>query len=339
MSCYYPLKAFYRFLDSGKKDIHFSNSSDIERGYGLDADGHIFPYSIDIPCGQCVGCRLEYSRQWAIRCMLEAQQYEHNYFITLTYNNDNLPRKENPFFSRESGEVFSFFESSSLVPEHLTKFMKDLRRYFDYHFNWQGIRFFACGEYGEKFMRPHFHIILFNCPIPDLVLLKTNFNGDCYWQSSILDKIWDKGFVCVGDCNFDTCAYVARYMMKKQKGLNSSYYDDLGIIPPFTRCSRDPGIAKSYYDAKRDSIYEYDSLNIVGKNGIAKKVKPPKYYDRLYDIDCPEALNRIKDKREASAKNALERKLEHTDLSYDNYLKVCENVFLSKMNKLVRPVE
>lgn len=167
---------------------------------------------------------------------------------------------------------FSFFDSAPLVPEHLTKFMKDLRRYFEYHFGFKGIRFFACGEYGEKYMRPHFHIILFNCPIPDLELLKTSFNGDCYWQSHILEKIWNKGFVCVGNCTFDTCSYVARYMMKKQKGLNSSYYDDLGLIPPFTRCSRSPGIAKSYYDKERDTIYKYDSLHIVDNKGVAKRL-------------------------------------------------------------------
>lgn len=335
MACFHPLKAFYKFGNDGKKQLTFYNPSTFPKPYDAYSD----EFKIDIPCGQCAGCRLEYSRQWAIRCMLEARQYEHNYFVTLTYDNEHLPRKQNPHFSRETGEVYSFFESSSLVPSDVKQFMKILRRRFEYHYNFTGIRFFGCGEYGEKFMRPHYHLILFNCPIPDLELLKTSFNGDVYWKSDLLSDIWKKGFVCVASCNFDTCAYVARYMMKKQKGLNSSFYDDNGLIAPFSVMSRDPGIAKSYYDKNKDKIYYYDSLNIVDKNGVAMKVKPPRYYDRLYDIESPDDLKRIKSKREESAKNALERKLEHTDLTADEFLQVQEDVFLSKMKKLVRPIE
>lgn len=338
MACFHPLKAFYRVnSETGKKVIVFAKTKDDKIGY--DGSGNVYGIPIDIPCGQCRGCRLEYSRQWAVRCVLEAMQYEHNYFVTLTYNDDNLPIQDNFQIDKLSGEVLGHFQSSSLVPDHLTKFMKDLRAYFKYHFDYDNIRFFACGEYGEKFMRPHFHIILFNCPIPDLDLLKTSFNGDVYWRSQILDKLWNKGFVCVGSCNFSTCSYVARYMMKKQKGKNSDFYFDLGLLPPFTRCSRMPGIAKSYYDANSDKIYDYDQLVIVGSDGTSKKVKPPKYFDRLYDIQCPEDLKRIKECRSESAKNSMDRKLEHTSLDKDTYLAVCESNLIAKTNKLIRPIE
>lgn len=338
IACYHPIKAFYKInKETGKKDICFAHYKGEKICY--DDKGNLYPFPIDIPCGQCVGCRLEYSRQWATRCVLEALQYEHNYFITLTYNPENLPQKENYVIDYDTGEAGEKFFSAPLVPEHLTKFIKDLRRYFEYHYNFTGIRFFACGEYGDKFLRPHFHLILFNCPIPDLDFLKTSFNGDVYWNSDILNKIWNKGFVCVASCNFNTCSYVARYMMKKQKGLNSDYYDKLGLIPPFTRCSRMPGIAKTYYDENKGEIYKYDSLVITDNKGIAKTVKPPKYYDKLFDIESPEDLKRIKDCRTSSAENSLKQRLSKTDLDKDTYLAVCEDKKLSQAYKLIRPVE
>lgn len=337
LACYHPIKAFYRLREDGKKDICFSNVKG--ETVGLDYKGNVFPYPIDIPCGQCMGCRLEYSRQWATRCVLESLKYEHNYFITLTYSPEHLPVNDCFSFSEETGEVFYEFESASLVPEHLTKFLKDLRRYFEYHFNFTGIRFFACGEYGSKLLRPHYHLILFNCPIPDLKLLKTSFNGDCYYESDIISKIWNKGFVCVGSCNFATCSYVARYMLKKQKGQNAVFYDNNCLVPPFTRCSRMPGIGREYYDENKDVIYTYDKIIIAGSDGKAKKVRPPSYFDKLYDIDSPEELKKIKDMRKLSAENSIKRKLEHTSLDRDTYLAVSEEVFNSKINKLIRPVE
>lgn len=352
MACYHPLKAFYRINDNGKKDIVFVKTKDDIVGY--DSSGNVYGTPIDIPCGQCVGCRLEYSRQWAVRCVLESMQYKDNYFVTLTYNDEFLPKQENMRIDKSTGEVVGSFISSSLVPDELTKFMKDLRRYFEHHLNFTGIRFFACGEYGPKHMRPHFHIILFNCPIPDLEFFKNSFNGDTYWTSELLERIWSvkvghdssgkpiyksKGYVCVASCNYNTCSYVARYMLKKQKGLNSDYYFNLGLYPPFTRCSRMPGIAKSYYDKNSEKIYMYDQLCFTGADGVAKKVRPPKYFDRLYDIESPDDLKRIKEKRSESAKNSLERRLENTDLNAEEFLKVQEGVFLSKMKKLVRPIE
>lgn len=353
MACYHPLKAFYKInRDTGKKDICFAHYPGETVCY--DDKGNLYPFKIDIPCGQCVGCRLEYSRQWAIRCVLESLQYEHNYFVTLTYNPENLPQKENYVVDYDTGEAGEKFYSAPLVPEHLTTFMKDLRRHFEYHYNHIGIRFFACGEYGSQSMRPHFHLILFNCPIPDLDFFKSSFNGDVYYTSKILEEIWSekvgkdengktiykpRGFVLVTNCNFETCSYVARYMLKKQKGLNADYYYKLGLIPPFTRCSRMPGIAKSYYDINRDKIYNYDSLVITNGKGIAKTVKPPKYYDRLYDLEDPEDLKRIKERRTESAENSLKNRLSKTDLDKDTYLALCEDKKLNQAVKLIRPLE
>ena len=334
MACYHPIKAHYRIDDfSGKKDICF----DEPVGGFCQKDGKLYPFKIELPCGQCIGCRLEYSRQWAVRCVLEAMQYEHNYFITLTYSPEEIPKKyDNVNIDFDTGEFVGYFTSNPLVPEHVTKFMKDLRRYFEYHYDWHNIRFYAVGEYGEQSMRPHYHLILFNCPIPDLELLGVS-NGQTFWKSDILqEQIWKKGIVSIGTCTFESCAYVARYMLKKQKGLNSDYYSNLGLSPPFSRCSRMPGIAREYYDKERDKIYSTDSLVITNGKGIAKKVKPPSYYDKLYDIDNPEDLKRIKECRTESAINSINNQLSRTSLDLDTYLAVKEDIKNDKVTRLVR---
>lgn len=337
MACTSPLKAFYKIGNDGKKQITFYNSLKFSKPYELYPDDN----KIDIPCGQCISCRLEYSRQWAIRCMLESSKYEYNYFITLTYNDESLfsECKKHNFKCDHNGEIVSEFDSFVLMKSHLQQFMKNLRRYFEYHFNFTGIRFFACGEYGPSFLRPHFHIILFNCPIPDLTFLKSNFQGDVYWTSEIIDKCWNsRGYHIIGNCNFSTCSYVARYMLKKQKG-KSTYYDDLGLVPPFTLMSRAPGIARDYYDENSKKIYFYDNLVITNSKGVAQRVKPPKYFDRLYDIDFPEHMQLIKDRRSDSAKFAKKAVEANISCSYDEYLSTKEGIILSSTSKLKRCLE
>ena len=108
------------------------------------------PY-IQVPCGQCLECRLQQTREWSDRCVLESKNSEYNYFVTLTYDDNHLPAH------------------ASLVPEHATQFINLLRKYFKRKLKFNGkIRYLLSGEYGGTSLRPHFHILLFNCPIPDL---------------------------------------------------------------------------------------------------------------------------------------------------------------------------
>lgn len=336
MPCYHPNVMTYSYKSGNKVYKFYGALANI----GDERLKSIGPY-ITIPCQQCVGCRLEYSRQWATRCVLEASQYEHNYFLTLTYNEESLKEycvRDNLNVDKETGEVLGVFESISLVPEHLTKFMKDLREYFRRYYNHVGIRFFACGEYGSKYSRPHFHIILFNCPIPDLEKL-FNFRGNTYFESDIINNIWSKGFVNIGSVSFESCAYVARYVMKKQKGLNKSIYTDNGLYPEFSRMSRKPGIARSYYDKEKNSIYECDEIIIKGKNGKAVKMKPLHYYNKIFNFENPEFYEKIKAHRKECALNSQRLVKKNTDLSYSDYLSVKENYKIDSLNRLVRSLE
>ena len=120
--------------------------------------------------------------------------------MTLTYDDEHLPK------------------TGSLVPEDLQKFLKKLRRFIEYHGSDKKIRFFACGEYGDNFCRPHYHAIIYNLDIPDLKRFSTSFSGDTYYTSNTINSIWKNGYVIIGQVTFESCAYVARYVTKKITG-------------------------------------------------------------------------------------------------------------------------
>ena len=105
---------------------------------------------LEVPCGNCIECRLNKSREWATRIACEQYTSCNSIFLTLTYDDENLPM----------GNHFL----PSLVPDHVSTFMKDLRAYCKYHYNTDNIRFYAAGEYGSVTARPHYHLCIFNLP-------------------------------------------------------------------------------------------------------------------------------------------------------------------------------
>lgn len=265
-----------------------------------------------IPCGQCIGCRLDYSREWANRGYLESLYHKHNYFVTLTYDDEHLKIP----IEMETSEGITYTEldelewKGTLVPKDFTKFMHDLRQQFEREYHHQGIRFIACGEYGTKLKRPHMHAILFNCPFPLNTFYKPriNWGKDTYYQNTILEKVWTKGISNICEANWNTIAYTARYITKKQKGKESEeYYAIQGQIPEFLRTSRNPGIGRQYYEDHKEEIYQKDEITIQTRDGI-KKCKPPAYFDRLYEKENPEHMEEIKKARRKANVNALRLK-------------------------------
>ena len=281
MVCYFPLQGYRAksVNESGKRSVVFSRKA-----------GFI-DLPVVLPCGRCVGCRLERSRQWAIRCVHEASLYSDNCFITLTYSDDHLPK------------------DGSLHVDHFQKFMKRLR------FRCQGftavgdqfpIRFFHCGEYGEKFGRPHFHAILFNYDFPDKVLW-TIRNGQNLYRSKILEELWPFGHSSVGSATFESAAYVARYIMKKQTGdLAFYHYSDIDFDtgevlntrkPEYTTMSRKPGIGKAWFDRWSSDVFPSDEIIFRGK-----RMSVPRYYGDQYELISPDNYVTIKFKRKKKAK-------------------------------------
>ena len=304
MPCFKPLHG-YRAREknsSGKYSIVFNHKF----GY-LDKP-------VILPCGQCIGCRLERSRQWAIRCMHESQLHEDNCFLTLTFDNDHLN------------------STGTLVKSDFQKFMKRLRK----HFAPKKIRFYHCGEYGEKTRRPHHHALIFGLDFSDKELHKVTFNGDKLYTSETLDRLWGQGIAVIGDVTFDSAAYVARYITKKITGeMADDHYVNVDIItgevhkliPEYNTMSRKPGIAKAWYEKFKKDVYPFDEVIIKGK-----KVRPPKFYDSQYEIESPSEYAKLKAKRKYAAEK-------HSDNNTRERLEVREKCQQEKFKKLVRSYE
>ena len=302
MACFHPLKGYWSktLNPSGKRSIVFA------------AREAYTDLKVDIPCGQCMGCRLERSRQWAIRCLHEASLYEDNAFVTLTYSDDKLPLH------------------NSLQKSDYQKFMKRLRKRFPD----RKIRFFHAGEYGEKLSRPHYHACLFNFDFPDKKLYKTS-NSNKLFTSKILESLWPHGISITGDVTFESAAYVARYITKKILGpMAENFYthtDEHGevhpIQPEYVTMSRRPGIGKPWLDKYKTDVFPHDFVVVRGK-----KMKVPKFYEKELEKSDPSTYKKIKWRRESKAeKNSWNNTHER--------LKVRETVLDLKFAQLVRGYE
>lgn len=323
--CYHMIKAWQprpEYKNELPKEIKFSRPRS-EYKY----------QEIKVACGQCIGCRLKYSRDWATRIALEAAKTPgRNWFLTLTYSDENLPIKES--INTETGELVY---GATLLPKDLQDFLKRLRRHWDYHYKENKIKFYGCGEYGELYERPHYHVCLMNMTIREETLEKWFINHEYnqIWKSEEIEKIWGKGIVGVGEVTWSSAAYVARYMIKKQKGPNAKwFYDSQAKEPEFVRMSRNPGLAREYAEKQLEEIYKNDEIILPGKK--AKKVKPPRYFDNLYDLKNPEKMAIIKERRREAAEENLKNKLSRTQLDEIDYMKVEENKQTEKAKQLRR---
>jgi len=258
MACFRPIPAWRSNTvnpETGKRGITFTFK---------DAYADM---QITLPCGQCIGCRLERSRQWAMRCVHEASLYERNCFITLTYDNEHLPG------------------DGSLNKKHFQDFMKRLRKAVG-----SGVRYFHCGEYGEQLGRPHYHACLFNYDFPDKKLWKKSEGGDLY-VSENLNELWGSGYCILGDVTFDSAAYVARYITKKITGDRAEAHYR-GKQPEYTTMSRRPGIGFEWFVKWASDCYPSDTVIMRGK-----EMRPPKFYDNKFELTNPEEFAYVKNER------------------------------------------
>ena len=263
-------------------------------------------------CGQCMDCRLAYSRDWAVRCSLEASMHEHNYFVTLTYDDNTLPRGE---YIDYNGDIYD----SQLVRRDIQLFIKNLREWERVHNGNTGIKVFYCGEYGGQTSRPHYHICLFGVSeIPDLKFFAKRGNYKFY-KSSLYEQFWSikqpgmpdilRGFVDISDVTFDSIAYTARYITKKQQGLMKKnfleFWESLDPASrwtlevrkqPFVGMSLKPAIASEYYEKHKLQIRSEDLVKYQKKYDIFKS-RPPRYFDKLFERDDPVGFSKLKAKR------------------------------------------
>lgn len=288
MTCYSPLLAY----KDNYGNITFNKPEVYRSGFNL-------------PCGQCIGCRLTYSRHWAVRCIHEAQMHQENCFITLTFSPEALNARKNP---------------QSLDKREFQLFMKRLRKKIK-----KPLRFFHVGEYGEQNKRPHYHSLLFGFDFPDKTLF-TKSGGVSLYTSETLQELWPYGFSTIGEVTFESAAYCARYCLKKIKGENSEEHykytnpetgEVINITPEYATMSRgnnypaaDPrhtrGIGYSWFQKYKTDVFPHDY--IVVRDNL--KITPPPYY---LDLLTEEERGVVKQKRIENSGPVIDKYDENMD--------------------------
>lgn len=329
MTCYHPIKAFIVEDNDGDKKYHFA-SNDTDR---IVYKGQAISKHILLPCGKCIGCQCDKSRDWANRIMLELMYHEKACFLTLTYNEDYIPHNE--YNDYAAGEVKL---SNTLRKEQLQKFFKRLRK----HIAPVKIRYFACGEYGKKSLRPHYHVIVFGYDFPDKYVFNVTKDGYVQYRSDLLELIWTDpvtheslGHSMICEVNWNTAAYVSRYCLKKSDRIHNIYYQTFNVEPEFLTMSRRPGIGRQYYDEHKDEVYINQEIFLSNNKG-GFKTRPPKYFDRLYESEHPEEMKEMKERRMEIAQRNLDQKMLQTNLSLHDYLEVEEAYFRERIRSLKR---
>ncbi len=197
MACYHPLTAYKlttKKNENGKSIIFFSSAA---------TDG--LPYEkISLPCSNCIGCRIDRSKQWALRCVHEASLFENNCFITLTFNDENL----NPYRNLDHRDFQKFIKRLRKKYHGLSPVHSETGK------TTYPIRYFHCGEYGSDLMRPHHHACLFNFDFLDKKPW-SNSKGTTLYRSESLERLWPFGYSAIGSVTYQSAAYVARYITKK----------------------------------------------------------------------------------------------------------------------------
>ena len=305
MSCFRPTLG----IPTGEKT---ENGKNVFKWSALPKDGKDFPPgSVVVPCGKCLGCRLDYSRRWADRMMLELETSLKAIFVTLTYDEEHVP--------------ISFDEDGVVIGQTLYKpdcqdFMKRLRRAYDGKDGHPGpvrIRFFLAGEYGPQTLRPHYHAIIYGLDLSDFSDLE--FRGynelkQAFYSSEKFRNIWEYGFVSMSEVSWATCAYVARYVVKKASTDYSM--SDFGLEDEFCIMSRRPGLGAEYLKMHPDAL-DFDSIPISTAKGC-RNIEIPRYYTRLISED---KRDMILEKRKQSADDARYLVFSKTSLLYLDYLR------------------
>ena len=268
-----------------------------------------------IPCNNCYACKLNNSAQWATRDVLECEDHDHRYWITLTYDEEHLPIYK--YFT--DGE--NYFENDgtwtgTLEPEDVDKFMNSLRKYFERK-GITGIRYYYAGEYGSLNGRPHYHMLLWGTPL-DLSQFY-DFHVDdrhkLHWKSKEIDHFWGKGFADITEIEWSNAAYTARYTMKKLTDMSHSetFYAEQGKLKEFVRMSRRPGIGMKYFERHYKDIYKDDELIMKTVKGNTGSIKPPKAFDRKFKELYPTEFEIIKKDRLKAAERSRKLELSKSD--------------------------
>lgn len=244
--------------------------------------------------------------------MHESQLHDHNCFVTLTYSDKYF----HPSLNHKDWQDFAKRTRAKLGP-------------FSYY---------MVGEYGERFLRPHFHACLFGLDFTDKFPFKKSDSGGMLYTSDTLDELWPWGFANIAELTFELAAYAARYMMEKpttpeaRKKAYQRVDGDTGeltnVIPEYNRMSLKPAIGKRWIE--KYGITDCFAHDHIITNG--QQAKPPRYYDKQLEKIDKEQFDKIKKERKEKAKlNQADNKPQR--------LKVKEHVAKAKLKLKKRGLE
>jgi len=280
MPCYHPLTAYH----STGGTISF----DPNKSFGKS-------FSLQLPCGRCIGCRLEKAKEWALRCNHEASMHEaglNNSYITLTYATEHLPKNNN------------------LIKSEFQNFIRSLRKRTK-----KKIRYFMCGEYGvataenKWIARPHFHALLFGYRFPNPKLVNIR-KGNRVYTDALLTKIWGKGACEIGAVTFQSAGYVARYILKKQQGEPEEIFNRYVIINretgemssrqlEYISMSLKKGIGEKWYEQNSSDCFPHDYCVLPD----GRQTPVPTYYRNLLRKNDPALWEKLRLIRIEKSKN------------------------------------
>ncbi len=278
MPCYKPLQGY----------------KDITTG-GLVFDKKNAVQEMEVACGQCLGCRVDYSLMWSIRIIHEASMHEYkhgNSWATLTYRDPEVCTEQ------QYKDGHHIDRQGQLRPSHVSKFVRSLRKGNSDH----KIRYFYCGEYGDVNQRPHYHICIFNHSFHDQYLWRDD-EGVYTYTSEELQRHWPWGFTTVAPLTLDNAAYTAGYVFKKITGKRATEHylrcDSDGVAywlqPEYVRMStgrgKPSGIGAGFYAKYSSDIFPADTSPIPG---YGERQLVPRYYQNILAEQNPKMLDEVK---------------------------------------------
>lgn len=204
-----------------------------------------------VPCTQCLNCRILKSREWSARLGAESKCWPYTYFLTLTYNDENIP-------DVEVDKHYLTGEKCVKVPTLNTEDVKKFIQRYRYNVD-KDCTYFYSGEYGTKTHRPHYHLILFTKAKLDIHKIEKDWEIASDGVCDLLSDMWNLGNVRVAIANGQRLKYVAQYTQKKYATKNDGFdYGERKV--EFTSMSKKIPLGYKYFQQKKKEILKTDRL-------------------------------------------------------------------------------
>lgn len=316
MACYKPIPCYPFIKGSPAK---------FDKGYSIEKLNTQWERKDKIPCRKCIGCKIEYINEWGKRGYLMSKTYQNNWFITLTYDDKNLP------LTNEG--------KPTIEPKDISRFINSLKKHFNRRKH-NGIKYICAREYGGRKKRPHYHLIFWNLPLTDIkkTTIKNYKKEKIVEYSPLIEKLWGKNNTktspnIILPANLNTIKYTVAYSLKKLKPKECI---DERIEPERITFSR--GIGLPFFEKEWQEIYKHDKITIADKNSTYSTT-PPKYFDKQLKKIDENLIKEIKEKRKENAIQNTKNELNELKLNYTQLLGLKQRNRWNKLKEKKSPLK